>query len=238
MNTYDDEHFFSSYTDLRNGLNYNDLLETPAMLSLAGDVRGKRIIDLGCGFGKTDKELVRLGAEYILGIDISERMIGKARNEYSDDRIEYRAMSLEKLDALKDERFDIAYSSLCFHYIRDLGKLLRDIHRLLMPHGMLIFSQEHPITTADYDGGFSPDNASYTFSSYLKEGIRRNEWFDTDITTYHRTFGTIATTLARSGFSIDEILEPAPSEEAVKLLPRIRREYEKPSFLIIKSYKK
>ena len=52
MNLYDDDRFFSSYIALRNEANYNDLMETPAMLSLLGAVKGKRIIDLGCGFGQ------------------------------------------------------------------------------------------------------------------------------------------------------------------------------------------
>lgn len=52
MNIYDDEHFFRSYIELRSSANYNDILETPAILSLIGDVKGKRILDIGCGFGK------------------------------------------------------------------------------------------------------------------------------------------------------------------------------------------
>ena len=81
MNIYDDEHFFRSYIELRSSANYNDILETPAILSLIGDVKGKRILDIGCGFGKTDAALSDAGASFILGIDISEKMIGKARED-------------------------------------------------------------------------------------------------------------------------------------------------------------
>ena len=237
MNLYDDDRFFSSYIALRNEANYNDLMETPAMLSLLGDVKGKRIIDLGCGFGSTASILADMGASYVLGIDISEKMIKKAKAEHQRGSVEYRVMDMVDVSDI-EERFDIAYSSLAFHYIEDLGRLLQGIRGILAEGGMLIFSQEHPISTADYEGGFSPDGSSYTFSSYQKEGKRVSRWFVDGVTTYHRTFGTIANTLIQNGYSIDTVLEPKPSDTAMKILPRLIREYEKPSFLIIKSYKK
>ena len=235
MNIYDNEDLFRGYIELRNNLNYNDLLETPAMLSLAGNVKGKRILDIGCGFGKASRMLKEQGASYVLGIDASERMIGKARDENSEEGIEYRVTDAMGISEIEDS-FDIAYSSLCFHYIEDFGKLLNAIRSVLRPGGMLLFSQEHPISTADYSKGFSEDGSSYTFSSYQKEGIRVSRWFIDGVTTYHRTFGTIITELIRNGFSIDTVLEPKPSESAIRTLPRLIREYEKPSFLIVKSY--
>lgn len=237
MNLYDDDRFFSSYIALRNEANYNDLMETPAMLSLLGAVKGKRIIDLGCGFGSTACVLADMGASYVLGIDISEKMIKKAKAEHQHSCVEYRVMDMVDVSDI-EERFDIAYSSLAFHYIEDLGRLLQGIRSILADGGMLIFSQEHPISTADYEGGFSPDGSSYTFSSYQKEGKRVSRWFVDGVTTYHRTFGTIANTLIQNGYSIDTVLEPKPSNTAMKILPRLIMEYEKPSFLIIKSYQK
>ena len=236
MNIYDNEEFFTSYIALRNGQNYNDLLETPAMLSLIGDVKGKDILDIGCGFGKTDSMLIDMGASSVIGIDKSEKMIRKAMAENSRDRIEYMVMDAEDI-TLPSNAFDIVYSSLCFHYIEDYSSLLRNIHRMLKSGGMLLFSQEHPITTADYDGSFSSDNRSYTFSSYQKEGKRCSTWFVDGVITYHRTFSTILTELVQNHFNINTVLEPKPTENAIKELPRIIREYEKPSFLIVKSYK-
>ncbi len=236
MNIYDNEEFFRSYVKLREGLNYNDLLETPAMLSLIDDIRGKEILDIGCGFGKTDRTFIELGARRVRGMDISEKMIEKAKAENMAEGIEYSVMPAGRLQDI-DGLYDIVYSSLCFHYIEDFGKLISDIHSKLRPGGMLLFSQEHPITTADYEGGFSEDSRRYTFSSYQREGTRVSEWFVDGVVTYHRTFSTIITEIVRRGFRIDTVLEPKPSESAIRMLPRIEREYEKPSFLIVKSYK-
>lgn len=236
VNVYDDETFFSSYIALREGVNYNDLLETPAMLSLLGSVEGKDILDLGCGFGKTSRALIDLGARKVTAIDSSERMLAKARNEYGHGRIEYMRLPLEELDRIESS-FDVAYSSLTFHYIADFRKLLNDIRRLLKDGSMLLFSQEHPISTADYDGYWNEENSAYTFSGYLKEGKRESRWFVDGVRTYHRTMGTIITALSECGFRVDAVLEPAPSQEAIKALPRIQRELEKPSFLIVRAYR-
>ena len=237
MNIYDDEHFFRSYIELRSSANYNDILETPAILSLIGDVKGKRILDIGCGFGKTDAALSDAGASFILGIDISEKMIGKAREENSRGNIEYRVLSAEDISSL-DGSFDIVMSSLCFHYIKDLSRLLSSVHSLLSEHGILAFSTEHPLTTASYDGHYMEDSngwSGYCFSDYGREGKRESLWFERPVTTYHRMFSTVVNSLLDNGFTIKGIVEPLPDDEALGKIRRMIREYHKPSFIIIKA---
>ena len=59
------------------------------------------------------------------------------------------------------------------------------------------------------------DKTTYSFSGYLREGKRTAEWFSTEITKYHRSFGTIITALADAGFIVNTVLEPKPDAEAV-----------------------
>ena len=113
MNTYDDENFFCSYIELRSGANYNDLIETPAMLDLIGDVRGKSILDIGCGFGMTDEKLAGMGAAHILGIDISSRMIAKAMKKHKRENIEYRVMDADDISV--PDRFEKQLSYIVEH---------------------------------------------------------------------------------------------------------------------------
>ena len=66
MSAYNDEHFLSSYLRLRKNPNYNDLLETPAALSLLPDVKGRNILDIGCGFGASSAYFADAGAHLFL----------------------------------------------------------------------------------------------------------------------------------------------------------------------------
>lgn len=100
QNIYDDKEFFKKYDELRiekRGLNANDLIEIPAFRNIMPDVTGKKILDLGCGYGENYKYYKELGAKSILGLDISTHMIEIANkyNKLSD--IDYKVMAMEKI---------------------------------------------------------------------------------------------------------------------------------------------
>ena len=119
QNIYDNEIFFEGYRKIRQKeSNANDLFEIPALLSMMPDLKGKRVLDLGCGYGEHCKLFVDRGAERVVGIDISKKMLEIAKTENSDPKIEYRNMPMENLNAL-NETFDVAVSSLALHYVED-----------------------------------------------------------------------------------------------------------------------
>lgn len=71
QNIYDNETFFEGYKKLRESENnYNDLLEQPAMANMLPDLIGKKVLDLGCGYGHNCIDFVKRGAEKVIGIDI------------------------------------------------------------------------------------------------------------------------------------------------------------------------
>ena len=149
QNIYDDEIFFNQYEELRNeqkDKNANDLIEIPNFRKLMPDVTNKSILDLGCGYGENDKFYKEQGAKYVLGTDISEKMIEKANEINKIDGIEYKVIAMEDISSI-DKKFDIIISSLAFHYIKDFDKLINDCYKLLNNDGYLVFSQEHPFTT-------------------------------------------------------------------------------------------
>ena len=149
QNIYDDESFFNQYEELRTeqkDKNANDLIEIPNFRKLVPDVTNKSILDLGCGYGENDKFYKEQGAKYVLGTDISEKMIEKANEINKIDGIEYKVIAMEDISSI-DKKFDIIISSLAFHYIKDFDKLINDCYKLLNNDGYLVFSQEHPFTT-------------------------------------------------------------------------------------------
>lgn len=246
QNIYDDEKFSKDYDELRfskNGENANDLIEIPNFKLLMPDVKDKTILDLGCGYGIMDKYYKELGAKKVVGIDISKHMLEIANKDYKLDGITYKELSMENI-SLIEEKFDIVMSSLAFHYVENYDKLIKDIYDLLNKDGVLVFSMEHPMTTC-----FKPtenikkshiefDNKYYgLFSDYNREGSRVKNWNDRDVIFYHRNMETIINTLINNGFKIDKILEPKPSEEAIKKVEKYIHQYDRPFFLFIRAVK-
>lgn len=243
QNIFDNEIFFNGYKALRdNEINYNDLLEQPAMARLLPELNGKSVLDLGCGYGHNCVDFVNHGARRVVGIDISEKMLSVAKSESASPEIEYLNMSMTDISSL-NEKFDLIYSSLAFHYVEDFEAFARDMFSILNEGGRLLFSQEHPIITAtvDGEGHFNKDEngnrVSYTFSNYNEPGERMVHWYVDGVVKYHRTFSGIINALSKAGFIIEEICEPLPEPWAVQKLPTIVKEYIKPCFLIVKAKK-
>lgn len=243
QNIFDEQRFFDGYKEIRaREVNYNNSIEQPAMNGLLPDLNGKTVLDMGCGYGLNCVDFIRRGAKNVVGIDISEKMLETAKRESADPRVEYIHMSITEISSL-DMKFDLAYSSLAFHYVEDFKKLMTDIYGLLNNEGTLLFSQEHPIKTASpLLEGFNFDSdgkkVSYTFADYSESGPRKNRWLDTDYVKYHRTIGKLFTDIALAGFVIQEVCEPLPIPGAVEKRPSMAGEYVVPNFLIVKAMKK
>lgn len=244
QNIYDNEHFFNSFKALRESDNcYNELLEQPAMMKLLPNLKNKAVLDLGCGLGINCIGFVKSGASKVTGVDISKRMIDAAKSKNADNKISYINLPLEDISAL-DTKFDFVYSSLCFNYIYDFNKLIKDIFDLLNDNGVLLFSQEHPIETASIDKSVDylkdENDKEYAFciSDYQNERERRIEkWFVDGVIKYHRTFSTVINTLTDSGFIIEKVIEPVPDEYALNKRGGLIKEFIKPTFLIVKAVK-
>lgn len=243
QNIFDNETFFEGYSELRSReINANTMLEQPAMKDMLPDLNGNSVLDLGCGCGHNCVEFINSGATRVIGVDISEKMLAVAKEESKNEKIEYINMSITDISAL-DEKFDLVYSSLAFHYIEDFEKLCKDIYGLLNENGCLLFSQEHPLITATVDGNghYNKDEngkkISYTFSNYNEPGERKVHWYVDGVTKYHRTFSDTVNALAKAGFVIEKMCEPQPKDWAMEKWAALYDEFIKPSFLIVRARK-
>lgn len=244
QNIYDNNEFFNEYKKLREtDSNYNVLLEQPAMRKLLPDITDCNVLDLGCGFGNNCMDFVNMGAKSVTGIDISENMLKTAAKTNSHSKIKYVNMPLENLSYLQG-KFDFIYSSLCFNYIEDYTKLINDIYVKMNNGGTLLFSQEHPIVTAGagitnkYITDDETGRRVYCLSGYNDKSMRRVEkWYVDGVIKYHRTFSDVINTLCKAGFKIECVDEPVPDDYALSKREGLKKEFIKPTFLIVKAVK-
>jgi len=236
QNIYDEPEFFAGYSKLRRSVHGLDgAPEWPAIRALLPDFDGKRIVDLGCGFGWFSRWAKQHGAAHILGLDLSRNMIARAKADTSDPDVEYAIADLNRLD-LPEASFDFAYSSLAFHYIRDFDRLVRTVHRSLVPGSYLVFSIEHPIYMAPTRPGWLIDSdgrKTWPVDRYSVEGPRRTDWLAKDVLKYHRTLGATLNTLIGAGFTIRHVQEWSPADDQVAANPDLADELERPMMLLV-----
>ena len=236
QNIYDNPEFFENYGRLPRSIEgLAGAPEWPALQALLPELGGRRVVDLGCGFGWFCDWARKQGASHILGIDVSERMLARARVDAADAAITYVRGDLECV-ALPEASFDVAYSSLAFHYIADLQGLLVRVHAALVPGGSLVFSVEHPIVTGPLRPGWLQDAAgrkTWPLDSYLIEGPRLTDWLTKGVVKQHRTLGTQINLLLDAGFSISHLQEWGPTNEQIGAQPQLAEERQRPMFLLV-----
>lgn len=235
QNIYDDEGFFDEYGKLSRSIyGLEGAAEWGSMERMLPGLDGLDVVDLGCGYGWFCRDARKKGARGVLGIDISGRMLDRAREMTSDEGIVYRREDLEMLQ-LEEDRYDLAYSSLTLHYISDLKKLTETVYRSLRPGGRFVFSVEHPIYTARKRAGWVVDGGErmWGVNSYQLEGWRTTDWLGREVRKQHRQIGTYVNTLIGSGYVIGHVEEWGPTEEQVSKNALLGEERERPMFLLI-----
>ncbi|MGE5123471.1 MAG: class I SAM-dependent methyltransferase [Acidobacteriaceae bacterium] len=212
---------------------HNAYYERPATLSLLPDVRGKRVLDAGCGPGAYADYLAAQGA-IVVAIDANPKMVEFARQRLSGRAQVFQASLDQPLDFLEDGSFDIVVSPLVLDYIRDWRLVFSEFHRLLRPEGWLVFSIGHPFAEFDLhrqaSNYFDVDLVEYEWTGFGKR---------VNMPSYRRPLGEVINPLIQAGFTLDTLLEPLPTPEFKEQLPEDHEKLSRnPGFLCLRAIKK
>lgn len=236
QNIYDDSDFFQGYSQLGRSIGGLDAApEWPALQALLPPLSNLQVVDLGCGYGWFCRWASEQGAQQVLGLDVSQKMLDRARTTTDAGNISYRHADLEYLN-LPTHSYDLAYSSLALHYIKDLPGLFTHLHAALRPGGRFVFSIEHPIFMAPRNPGWITDaqgRKSWPVDSYQHEGERVTHWLADGVIKQHRTLGTLLNLLIAAGFRITHVNEWGPTAAQVEAQPALAEEQERPMMLLV-----
>ncbi|MEU1725207.1 class I SAM-dependent methyltransferase [Actinomadura sp. ATCC 39365] len=205
----------------------NAYYERPAMLELAGEVTGRRILDAGCGSGPLFAELRDRGA-VVTGFDASAGMLEMARRRLGADA-DLRVADLAGPLPFPDDTFDDVIASLVLHYLKDWGPALAELRRVLRPGGRLLVSVDHPfaITLTQHKAGERP--------GYFGIRNRVEEWTmggqTGRLSFWDRPLHAMTEAFTTAGFRISVISEPPYAPEARELFPEELREITGARFL-------
>lgn len=242
QNKYDDLGFFEKYSQMARSTGGLDAAgEWPALRALLPELKDKNVLDLGCGYGWHCRYAREMQARSVVGVDLSEKMLERARELTNDPAITYRRLAIEDID-FAEGQFEVVISSLAIHYVENFELLCRKVHHCLAPEGSFILSVEHPIFTSrpeqDWHYDEHGERMHWPVDLYQDEGQRVARFLDHDVVKYHRTVAAYMNTILDAGFSIARVSEPGPTEAALEMYPDMRDETRRPIFLLIAAVKK
>jgi SAM-dependent methyltransferase len=213
VNDYDS--FAEAYSAENETSLINAYYARPAILALAGDVAGRRILDAGCGSGPLSAALRDRGAT-VTGFDSSAGMVELARRRLGDGA-DLQVADLDRPLPYPDGAFDDVIAALVLHYLRDWTGPLAELRRVLRPGGRLIVAVDHPfaITAMHRADGREVD--------YFETYNWTEEWtfggHSAPMSFWNRPLHAMTDAFTAAGFRISVISEPEPVPAARELYP-------------------
>lgn len=240
-NEYDDEVFFQEYAQMPRSIDgLSAAGEWHLLKPLFPSLAGKKVLDLGCGYGWHCKYAEDLGASVILGIDSSQKMIDAAKKRNAGKNITYRLCGIEEY-AYPENAWDLVISNLALHYIEDIASVFGKVRKTLHKGGTFLFNIEHPSFTAgvNQDWIYTEDGtpAYWPIDNYYYPGERHTRFLGCDVVKYHHTLTQILMGLLDNGFIIQAVIEAEPPMEMMNL-PGFKDEMRRPMMLLVKAVKK
>ncbi len=240
-NKYDDEKFFEAYSRFpRSVEGLSAAGEWHELQRMLPDFQGKRVLDIGCGFGWHCLYAAEHGAKDVVGTDISEKMLTVAREKNTYPNVAFKRIAMEDID-FPAGSFDVVISSLAFHYTPDFGAVCKKVHHCLSVSGDFVFSVEHPVFTAygtqDWIYDDQHNRTFWPVDNYFSEGRRNTVFLGEAVVKYHKTLTTYLNTLLREGFAITGIVEPQPAGHLLDSVPGMRDELRRPMMLLVSAKK-
>ena len=200
---------------------------------------GKRVLDLGCGYGWHCRYAAEQGAARVLGLDLSRRMIEEARKRGEGGAVSYRVCGIEEYE-YPENTWDCAVSNLALHYIADLEKVFQQVYTTLKLGGVFLFNIEHPVFTAGVgqDWVYTKEGAPqyWPVDNYFLPGERKTRFLGCEVIKQHHTLTQILMGLLKQGFALKAVVEAEPPEEMLGL-PGMRDELRRPMMLLVKAEK-
>ncbi|HET7487911.1 MAG TPA: class I SAM-dependent methyltransferase [Acidimicrobiales bacterium] len=191
-------------------VHYGADIGTETELRLLHDLKGKRVLELGCGAAQNSVVFAKQGA-IAIAVDSSAGMLAHARRlcEQEAVRVELRHCDMADLAFVRADSVDLVFSADAFGYVEDLSRVFRQVHRVLRTDAPLVFSIAHPawhLLDADH-----PDHPMLVRRSYFDREPVEVHRFGTTFTEHHHTVADLHTALVRSSFHVDVLLEPQPT---------------------------
>jgi ubiquinone/menaquinone biosynthesis C-methylase UbiE len=179
-------------------------------LQLIGDVRGKRVLEIGCGGGQCSIAFAKRGA-IATGVDLSDEQIAFARQlaEREGAKATFLQGNVEDLSPIPDASQDLVFSAYALQFVEHMDRCFAEVARVLVPGGLFVFSLDHPFWHCLAEKDLVIES-SYFDTAYWYEWEQKGMSAHPKMTEYHRTVGEWYRLLRGAGLEVLDFLEPEP----------------------------
>ncbi len=184
---------------------YGVLIPTETELNLFGDVKGKKLLDIGCGSGHSLKYHGDNGASELWGLDISTKQIENADRFLRESGYTPKLFNspMEINPNIPTDYFDIVYSIYAIGWTVDIEKTFKLISSYLKKDGIFIFSWDHPFM---YCVDIEEDKLIFSGSYFEKEPFNFKKG-GMNLSAYNRRLSDYINPLAQAGFAVEILIE-------------------------------
>ncbi len=194
---------------------YGPLAQSETDLNLLEDVRGVRVLEIGCGSGHSLLYLAQKGASEVWGLDFSSAQIEFASSLLRENGWTPRLFEspMEENPGIPLGYFDLVISIYALGWTVDLPKTLRHIRSYLKSYGRFVFSWEHPVYNC-----ISYENGQFIVKrSYHDENAElQDSWLGAPFIQIPRKLSTYVNCLIDGRFVIEKVVESALDTTLVK----------------------
>jgi len=207
---------------------WNAYYERPAVISLLPALSNTKVLDVGCGSGWYAEYLVNHGA-VVTSFDFNAQFVALTQARLGGRVRVLQADLSQPLHFADDKEFDLVVCPLVMHYVRDWDPVLKELHRILKPRGLLVFSTHHPFN----------DWKQFNKEDYFATELLEDEWEGIGkVNFYRRPLTAMSAALHNASFCIETLLEPRPTEDFRRVAPEsYERLMRNPWFLVIRARK-
>ncbi|GAC1313508.1 MAG: class I SAM-dependent methyltransferase [Acidimicrobiales bacterium] len=187
---------------------YGPDLPTEADLRLVGEVKARRVLDLGCGGGQAAIAFAKQGAS-VTGVDFSTSQLAHARQlcDAEGVKVEWRQADIADLAFLRSDSVDVVFSAGALGFVEDIGRVFRQVHRVLKVGAPMVFSLPHPASALIDEDAEQPLLVRHPYFEAAPVTVERD---GVAFAVYPHTFAEIFMGLMRTSFRVEAIVEPEP----------------------------
>ncbi len=209
---------------------FRDHVFVPVLEEACGELKGRRVLDIGCGQGRFARRLAQHGAQ-VVGVDLAERQLENARKHEKKRPlgIEYHLMDAARLsEQWKPGSFDVVVSLMSLHDMSDPKAAAVAAANVLVPGGRLAVSIPHPFVDTPYrkweiceDGTHGARMSDRYFESEQRKlnwnmGRLKYHW---ETPYYYQPVSAWSALFDQAGFLIRRLYEPRPTPEQITVDP-------------------